>query len=321
MNSPQLPDTSTWKPRDTAASSLQDVFMKRCAEAESVIRVRARTERDLSINSFDPGLGIEEAVREEIGKILPSRYSVVVGTINDRFGKTGGDYDFVVFNELWFPRVKAGPHTSSRRAHFPIEGVYAVGEIKQSLGYRTLDSAMEKLIVCHRLHRPLTFARRLIENREATSCRHGLSNPLYSFILATGLEEGVGFEELIDRFFDLNKSVKRLEVVRALAVIGHGTVVWGYPDREWGQYRPALFMLEDLYEPIVPIYLPVTEGRSALFSLLGNLLTHLFHSVLAPEDVPYFYADEGLSRIIKAPKSPEVALQPDKEWLDRLNGT
>src|SRR5205085_7715913 len=114
-------------------------------------------------------------------------YSISAGVINDRNGKTAGDFDVILFNELWFPKVKVGATFQSRRAHYPIDGVYAVCEVKQTLDFKTLDDAMKKLVTCHRLNRPQTYAKRLTENRESVSCIHGLTNPLYSFILATDL--------------------------------------------------------------------------------------------------------------------------------------
>jgi hypothetical protein len=108
----------------------------------------------MNIDNFDSGLGIEDVIRDEMRKILPARYAIEHGVLIDRNGKTGGDYDLLVFNESWFPRIKAGATESSRRSYYPIEEAYAVGEIKQTLNYSTLDAALQKLIVAHRLHRP-----------------------------------------------------------------------------------------------------------------------------------------------------------------------
>jgi hypothetical protein len=234
----------------------------------------------------------------------------------DRDGMTSGDCDCIIWNDLWFPQVKAGAAESSQRAYFPIEGVYAVGEVKQTLGYDTLEDTMRKLVISHRLKRPATCAKRLVENAESTSCRHGLSNPLYSFVLATRLADGITFEELIERFYRVSKQLKRLEVVRALCVLGHGTVVWGIRDKGIRVIKPALFMLEDLYDPIVPSFAVATEPGPAMFNLFGNLLLHLFHSVLAPEDLAIAYGSPTYD--IKAPRSEDVALQPDPEWIDSL---
>jgi hypothetical protein len=317
MSTPELPNANEWQPRASATETLQEAFLKRCLAVENLIRLCVQAEQEMNIDNFDSGLGIEDVMRDEIRKILPSRYSIERGVLIDRKGQTGGDYDLLVFNESWFPRIKAGATESSRRSYYPIGGAYAVGEIKQTLNYSTLDAALQKLIVAHRLNRPPTLAKRLVENRESGSCSHGLSNPLYSFVLGVGLAKELTFEELINRFYDVNKQVKRLEVVRALCVLGHGTVVWGFKDRDRGGITPALFMLEDLYEPIVPAYYNVTDVGSALFALIANLMLHLYHSVLAPEDIAVLYGPS--TRDIKAPNSDEIALQPDPERLKSLS--
>lgn len=311
MNIPELPNPDEWQPRDSATETLQNAFLKRCLAVEQLIRLRVQAEKEMNIDNFDSGIGAEDIIREELERILPSRYQVGRGILIDRQGKTGGDYDVVVFNQLWFPQIKAAATDLSKRSYYPIEGVYAVGEIKQTLDYSTLDAALKKLVIAHRLHRPATFAKRLVENRESSSCNHGLSNPLYSFVLALNMAEGASFEELINRFYDINKQLKRLEVVRALCVLGRGTVVWGYKDMERGEIRSALFMLEDLYKPLIPSYFHVEDVQSTLSVMIGNLMLHLFHSVLAPEDIAALYGTSN--RNVKAPLSDEIALQPDQE--------
>ncbi|MEK6260432.1 MAG: DUF6602 domain-containing protein [Planctomycetota bacterium] len=316
MAPPVLPDASEWFPREAAKETIRSSFLRRSNAVEQQILLRSELEREMNIDNFDAGTGVEDIVRDELRRILPSRYSVSAGVLVDRNGMTSGDCDCVVWNDLWFPQVKSGAVDSSRRAYFPIEGVYAIGEIKQTLSYNALDEAMRKLVISHRLARPRTCAKRLVENRESTSCRHGLSNPLYSFILATRLENGQTFPDLINRFYDVCKQVKRLEVVRAMCVLGHGTVVWGFRDIEAKEIKPALFMLEDLYDSIVPCYAVASEQEPALFTLFGNLFLHLFHSVLAPEDFAIAYGSSNPD--IKTPNSPDIALPPDPDWMDSL---
>jgi hypothetical protein len=316
MDIPELPNLADWQPRVAATETLQSAFLARCLAAERLIKMRADAERAMNIDNYDSGGGVEDIVREEFRKVLPARYSVQCGVVVDRDGKTSGDHDVLIFNNHWFPQVKAGATAESRRSYFPIEGVYATGEIKQTLDYGTFDEAMMKLVTAHRLNRPPTFAKRLVENRESGSCSHGLSNPLYSFILGINLAKDLTFEELINRFYYINRQVKRLEVVRALCVLGHGTVVWGYHDKEKGGISPALFMLEDLYEPLIPAYYRAADVQSAMFALISNLMLHLFHAVLAPEDIAALYG--SLSRAVKAPNSAEIALPPDPDRLESL---
>ncbi len=316
MKKPRLPDVSSWQPRTEAADTLQAGFQKRCTQIEESILVRSRHERSANIDEFDSGIGVEDIVRQELARLCPRRYSIRSGVINDSLGRTAGDFDVVVFNDLWFPVVKAGATENSRRFHYPVEGVYAAIEIKQTLTYKELDRAMEKLVAGHRLERPRTFANRLVENRDLDTCFHGLTNPLYSAIMATRLPPQVTFEDLVNRFFDVNKQLRRLEVIRCLCVLGEGCVTWGYYTEEC-ELRPARFMRDDLFHPIVPILHRVPKIESSLYPFACDLLMHLYHSVLGAEDIAWIYGPD--SPTISRPKSTEIALEPDLEWLSLLD--
>ncbi|WP_437807025.1 DUF6602 domain-containing protein [Sorangium sp. So ce1078] len=258
----------------------------------------------MGIDNYDAGPGVEDIVREELMQLLPSRYTTKAGVLNDSLGQTGGDYDIVVFNAHWVPEIKAGATAGSRRVHLPIEGVYAVGEVKQTLTYRNLDAALEKLVVAHRLHRPPTSRTRIVENRELTGCRHGLTNPLYSFVVATRLAEDLSFDALVRRFVEINQHLRRLEIVRALCVLGVGTVHWVYHDSS-DELKPALFMDDDLQAVLRIGFEPSDEGNCAFYSLVRNLMLHLYHSVLAPEDIAAKYGASANS--IKVPATDELS--------------
>lgn len=314
-NTPDLPDTTRWQPREDKVGKLQQSFVKRCIGLEKAISLRVQLEKEMNIDNYDSGPGVEDILREELRYLLPNRYSVRSGVINDRRGRTAGDCDIVIFNDFWFPAIKAGATPESRRFHFPIEGVYSVCEVKQSLDYKLLDEAMEKLVVCHRLERPMTNANRLVENYDLDGCFHGLRNPLYSAIIATSLKDGIEMDRLVERFFDINKTLKRLEIVRCLCVLGQGTVTWHFihPD---GNKRPTLFMREDIFAPIVPTYHKVPKTPSALYAFLSDLFMHLYQSVLAAEDVAVAYGPNEPT--VMYPTSPEVVLEPDTEWMKKL---
>lgn len=316
VSADDLPDTSKWLPRQRAAATLAVAFAKRCAIGEESLRRALAHEREMAVDNFDSGLPFEAAVREEIGCLLPARYMVTSGVAVDRRGMTSGQCDVVIFNHHWFTAVNA-PKASGARLLIPIEGVYAIGEVKQTLTAATLDDAMEKLVVAQRLERPPTFAHRLVENRESDDCQHGLTNPLFTFVLAGGVEGD--FQSLIRRFVDVNSRLRRLELVRCLCVLGVGTVTWAFYDplRD-GEARPALFMENDLFHPVVPAFMPA-EQVPALYSLAQSLQLHLFHSVLAPEDVAAAYGSgASANQLVKLPVDPSFALKADDEWGQRL---
>jgi hypothetical protein len=291
---PPLPDVSAWQPRTEVSYSLSTAFLKRCLAIEQRIKLRVQHECVTNIDNFDSGAGVEDIVRDELANLLPNRYAVRSGVLSDRGGQTGGDYDVVIFNANWVPVIKTGAATNSRRVHLPIEGVYTVGEVKQTLNYQTLDAAMEKIVIAQRLFRPPTSATRIVENRELNRCPHGLTNPLYSFVLATQVEKGFEFDEIIRRFVAINQRLRRLEMVRSLCVLGVGTVYWVYRD-ECGSIAPALFMGDDLHKELHIAYSSAEDIGSAFYPFAENLLLHLYHSILAPEDIPAAYGSQQRS--------------------------
>lgn len=308
-----LPDSSKWIPRD-ASETLASVFAAECNGAEARLLQGLLREKTLAIDNFDSGLPFEGLVREEFKRLLPLRYGVTSGLVVDSLGKTAGGCDLIVFNDTWFSPVKSPATKDSGKPYIPVEGVYGVGEIKQTLSSASLDEAMEKLVTCQRLHRPRTFAHRVVENREGSDCPHGLTNPLFTFILAGAVSTDDTLQSIIERFFDISKQVNRLEVVRALCVLGAGTVAWSFRDplRD-GEVRPAIFVEGDLFHPIFPAFSPA-EYRGALLFLIQVLQQSLFHVVLGPEDIAFAYSLDNSG--IKLPSSLEVSLPPDKEWIE-----
>lgn len=308
----QLPSTKKWKPKDSSTETLDTIFLRNCLASEKVIILKSGLEKKMNINNFDSGFGLEEIIREEIRKILPNRYSVYSGVINDKDGKTAGGVDLVIFNDTWFPKIKSSHEKGSGKVYFPIEGVYAVGEIKQTLDYKSLDDALRKLVICHRLNRAKNSGERIVENFELDSYQSSISNPLYSFILAANVREGIDIEILINRFFDINKTLRRREVIRALCVLGKGNISWGYYDEEKDEIKPALFKNKDLRLPIFPVFHRVPDVESAFYPLITDLLLNLYHSVLTPEDIAatYGYSSLLLPKV-KIPKSKDLYLEPD----------
>jgi hypothetical protein len=308
----EIPNTDLWQPKTGTAEILHNIFFRSCVSIEKIIKQKISYEKEVGIYNFSSGISIEEILREEISKILPKRYTTTTSIISDKYGHTAGEVDMAIFNDLWFPKLKIGDEKLSKKSYLPIESIYAVGEIKQTLDFKTLDEACEKLVMCHRLDRPFTKNFRIVENRQKEYPEQHISNPLYSFILATDIGKNCSMQDLIERFYDINKTLKRLEVIRCLCVLEKGTVLWSYFDESANELKPALFMSNDLYEKIIPVYAECTEGESALFNLLINLNLHLYHSVLMPEDLlPSYSYDLSKMPFIKVPTNREICLNPD----------
>src|SRR5258708_36165847 len=218
-----LPDTSKWQPREDAQETLVGAFLKRCQGIEKKIVPLSELERRMNVDNYYSGLGIEDIIRDELRELCPLRYSVRAGVIDDSKGCTAGDFEIIIANDTWFTPIKSGATKTSRRFHFPIEAVYAVIEVKQTLTYEALDEAMEKLVKCHRLYRPPTRINRVTENCEQylhTLETDSVRNTLYSAIVATGLGHGISMEDIVNRFFAISKALKRQELVRSICILG-----------------------------------------------------------------------------------------------------
>jgi len=70
-----LPDTSKWLPRKLVRQTLTRAFLKRCKDIEKSILQRSRSEREMNIDNYDSGSGLEDIVREELSELFPSTSS------------------------------------------------------------------------------------------------------------------------------------------------------------------------------------------------------------------------------------------------------
>jgi hypothetical protein len=307
----KIPDTAAWQPRQDAANTLKEIFYKRCLHIESLIINKSQQEKDLNVDNFDSGPGVEDIIRDELSKLLPGRYSIKKGTLNDRNGFTSGDQDIIIFNDFWFPNLKAGATIESRKFHFPIEGAYAVGEVKQTLTIESLDNAIEKLVRASRLERPTTGRNRVIENKQLEGCEHGFTNPLYTFIIAVSLEPGLVIDDVFLRFFEINKQLKRNEIINCVCILKEATINWMYFDNYSKEFRPAFFSNpdEDLNSPIVPVLVPVDQVRKSVFyDFITNLTTHLYNTILGAEDLAVAYGNNYHN--IKVPPLEKFSINP-----------
>lgn len=311
-----LPNTDSWQPRH-APQTLGTVGLDQCQQAEERLLLAIKHAHKSNIEAFSSGFAFEESARKEIRLLLPSRYEISSGHVIDNHGRTAGQCDIVLFNGYWFQPLKSSLSGGAGDIFFPVEGVYAIGEVKQTLSHRTLEDAVKKLVICNRLQRHRTSVNRISENRDGKECLHGLSNPLYTFILAGRIEKGTNIESLLEYFIDLNSSLKRLEVVRSMCVLGEGSMVWSFCDPEKdGEIRPALFRRDDLFNSIIPTYMPASLNNP-LHSLIQNINLSLYHCILGPEDISALYSGKKFD--VKLPKDLRVSLPPDKDWLDMLD--
>lgn len=316
------PDVAAWQPKLHPSESLNQAFYSRCHQIEQEILSRVAYEKRFNENHFDSGWAVEEILREALRELLPKRYAVRAASLSDAKGFSAGDCDVVVFNEEWFPAIKVGPSKDSRKVYLPIEGAYAVLEVKQTLTKKSLEEAMRKLVVCHRLFRPPVAFDRLVENDTRNSCTHWISNPLFSAVIAGDLADGLDIDEAVEHFIRINQLLPRKDVVRVLCILGHGSVSWGYRSSNDSTSNrpedliPATFMASDLYSELVPIYGRTEPGDSPLFELVQGLLNHLFYSVLGPDNISTHY---GYNSKVRTPSTDGATIPPDPDLLKSLN--
>ena len=272
-----LPDVSGWKPTASHEESLRNALMTTCQIAQKRIVSRAEAEIRFNIQHFDSGAGVEDVVREELGNLLPKRYSVDPGVVDDSAGRTAGDCDVLIRDPLWSPVIKLGATARSRRRHFPIEGVYAAAEIKQTLGWDVLEKAMEKMVKLSRLNRSENPYGHITENQHLPyHDQPGLVlNPLHTSVFATRLEDGVPFEDVANRFGAINAMLDRNSMVKTLCVLDAGTAWYSV---ESGNPYDADFM-RDRGENLI-LQINAEEPDNAFYRWYALLGQHLTRSVL-----------------------------------------
>ena len=282
-------DISGWQPLSRRSAILSKAMRLTCQAAQSRIVLEADIERKFTVYGFDSGYGLEDFVRQALSELLPTRYSVDAGIVNDRNGQTAYDCDVLIRNSMWAPAIKVGATPSSRRYfHFAIESIYSVIELKQTIGFSELDKAMEKLVKVSRLTRPSVSYGQITENQniESLDQEGKVLNPLYTAVVATRLDEGVTFRDLASRFHAINARLARDHIVSELLVLGQGSA-WYDVRRPEGNYCDATFMW-DRGKPLTCSTFD-REPENVFYYFFGRLSRHLNRSILRLGEVPNEY--------------------------------
>lgn len=289
-----LPDVSVWSPRAHRSESLRQGLMLSCQAAQARIVSQAEVEIGFNIDHFDSGLGIEDILREELSKLLPDRYSMDAGVVNDHDGLTAGECDVLVRNRTWAPVIKLGATTTSRRFHYPIESIYSAVEVKQTLGFEQIDDAMEKLVKVSRLNRPVNPYGHITENQHLLDFdKEGyLLNPLHTAVFGVRLKPGIEFNELALRFGAINALLNRDEMVNTLCVLGHGIASYYVKTAESEtSYIDADFMRDR--DKVIYLTVDTNEPDRVFYKFYIDLFAHLNRSVLGVQDIIGAYGERS----------------------------
>lgn len=289
-----LPDVSQWVPRANQQETLKNALMMTCMVAQRRIVARAEAEIAFNVDNFDSGPGVEDIVREELANLLPQRYRTDGGVINDHLGRTAGDCDIIVRDDVWSPVIKQAATNQSRRAHFPVEGIYAVIEVKQTLGLKELDEAMKKLVLVSRLERPDNPYGHITENQHISNFdKEGqLLNPLHTTVMGTRLATGLTFEGGARRFGAVNTYLDRNHMVNLLCVLDQGTAWYS---NAIGTPFDADFMRDRQLELILQVN--GKEPDHAFYRLYTLIANHLTRSVLGLTGIFHRYGTRPPPRV------------------------
>lgn len=280
-----LPDTSIWQPKSNRRDALSNSRLQTCQNIEARIRAESEIEKGFNINNFDAGPGIEDIVREQFRMLLPDRYAVTPGVVIDGSGDNCGECDLILANRFWESLLKYGATDESRRIHVPVEAVYSIVEIKQTLTEDSLDEAMKKIVMYKRLERDRAEYGRLIENHQIYDFDRPDASLNYRFdaVLGVGCEDGTG-EKLVARFFRINEMLDPVYRVNALVILGSGYARYLDQSSE-GDIRDHLYPESDMsylngFKParVIPSWSP--SGRNSLYHFYEDLFHHLTLTVL-----------------------------------------
>lgn len=281
-----LPNTSDWQPKSNKRAALSNTRLQTCRSVEARIRAESDIEKNFNINNFDAGPGIEDIVRDQFRILLPDRYAITPGVVIDSSGDHCGECDLIIANRFWGSLLKYGATNESRRVHIPVEAVYTVIEVKQTLTEDSLDEAMKKLVMYKRLERDRSEYGRLIENHVITDFDRPDASLNYRFdaILGVGCEEGTELE-LVRRFFRINGELAAAHRVNALVILGSGYARY-LDESSDGDIRDHLYPESNMeylngFPPakVMPSWSP--SNQDSLNFFYADLLHHLTLTVLS----------------------------------------
>lgn len=287
----ELPDTSGWRPRSKAAETLQNALLVTCQGIQRRLVLEAELERQFNIDNFDAGPGLEALVRRELAVLLPGRYSVCAGVVNDSRGATAGDCDVLVVDQHWAPMVKLPATVDARRVHFAIESLYAAIEVKQTATFAALDDAMKKLVTIARLSRPQSSYGQITENQCMAFLDRPplINNPLLTIALFAGRDPAVPFPDLANRFFNINLGLERDNIVNILRLLDEGCAYYTSCD-ETGKRDNAGFGCDRNSDFDATLYTGPTSN--AFYMMFTQLLGHVTRSVLRVQDLAGAYGPQ-----------------------------
>ncbi|MTB52785.1 DUF6602 domain-containing protein [Lewinella sp. W8] len=300
-------NTDDWIPRRSNNPTFNEILFQKCKRIDSELIQFVENETKFNLHNFDTGLEIENQVAKYLEDILPKRYCIGKGIVCDRSGQNSGENDIVIFNEYWFPKLTGGRKNDSIKSFYPIEGVFALGEIKQTLTPKTLIDAYEKLVISSRLSRPTTSDSRISENRTLGK-GIGTSNPLFKFIVAINLDDKYTVDDMYTDFVKISQDVGRSNCVNFIGVISSHSIHWVTDSDINANKDNAKFNDLENHKIYYPALRPVRQASSCFYDLLLLLYNSMNNSILGSEDIVVAYGNQNGD--LQIPDSDEYYILP-----------
>jgi len=287
-------DTSRWLPRESKNLNLGYALFTKCKQVEKFLIQELENEQEFNVDNFESGTIIEHQVLKSVEDLLPRRYSLSKGNICDYKGLTSGEHDIVIYNDYWFPRLTGKGKNDKIRTILPIEGVYSVGEVKQTLTLDSLEKAMKKLVICQRLNRPVIGENRISENRTLSNNQYGRINSLHTFIIAIKQDNSISFDDIFRKFIEINQTLDRQEVIRSLVVLNAYNIHWVYDNSVKGGVDYSSFNSTDNNRNNIlkPAWRAASDEVSPFYDLIMNLYNQLNMTILGSEDIITAYGNQ-----------------------------
>lgn len=99
-------------------------------------------------HNLERGLSNEQALRSLLREFLPAKYGVAKGKVINSDGEMSDQCDIIVYDGLHCPKLFIDENQNQL---LPIEGVYAVVEVKTTLNKSQLEEAFENLHSVYRV--------------------------------------------------------------------------------------------------------------------------------------------------------------------------
>jgi hypothetical protein len=221
------------------------------------IKTRSKGSR-LVNHALETGLSNEEILRDSLREILPSKYGVAKGKIVNASGAMSRQCDIILYDVLNCPNIFVD---SNKNQILPIEGVYAVIEVKTQLTHAKLAESFENISSSKNLTRPLNVS---------TNDHVKISPPL-GYVIA--YDDKRSLESIYDDYVKLNESYH--PKLRSLSYDKKSPASKGQKSRGFVIDDVLVVDKGEVFYMYNGIPVMIQSSRDALADFITTLISHL----------------------------------------------